>query len=202
MVKNIYDDNKLKHLIEKIGNESIINKIIKGKKLPLNYFICINCYECFTEKEISNHSEHFILKLEDFTNEEDELYYDDRLNTMYDNLKSFQKKIIKYGDGKTIKHYGQLLLSLYDIIVNDNSYYDLEQAIININKNFLDEAKLSKFSEAFKNLFVIFCQKIIQLTYLKVKQLFLFDLEDDNETNFTELEEDLNFLETQDKINQ
>ena len=68
-----------------------MTKIIKEKKAPLNYMICINCYECFNKKEIHNHIEHFVLKINDFKNDEDELDYNEKLKIIYEN-KKFTKK--------------------------------------------------------------------------------------------------------------
>jgi len=64
-----------------------------------------------------------------------------------------------------------------------------------LNKNELDN-----FSNNFKDLFLLFCQKISQLTFLKIKELSFSQLDDDNETDFTELEENINEINEKDNV--
>ena len=182
-----HPDAKIIKMIEEIQNNSIITKIIKEKKVPSNYMLCINCYECFNNKEINNHIEHFVLKIEDFKTDEDELDYNTKLQIIYENLKNLQKKIIKTGNTKILKYYGKLLSSLYDIICNNNSYEELNLSLMNINDNFMNIYESKDVSTNFKDLFLIFCQKISHLTYLKIKELSFPEIDDDKETNFSEL---------------
>ena len=186
--KNISNEDKVKKIMALIENESIIKKIIREKKIPLNYIFCVNCYECFNSNEINNHNEHFVLKIDDFKNDEDELDYDGSLNIIYENLKKLQEKIIKYGNKNIIKYYGKLLYDLYDIIINNNSYEELNLSIININENFAKEEESGTFSEIFRDLFLLFCQRISQLTYLKAKELSFSELDEENDNNEFEID--------------
>ena len=179
--KNISNADKVKKIMEEIEKESLMKKIIKEKKISLNYIFCVNCYECFNSDEINNHYEHFVLKIDDFKNNEDELDYEGGLNIIYENMKKLQEKIIKYGNQNIIKYYGKLLYNLQDIINNNKSYEELNLSIIDINENFAKEEKSETFSKIFKDLFLLFCQRISQLTYLKTKELpFKLDEENDN----------------------
>ena len=159
----------------------------------MNCIFCINCKECFDIIEKDKHKEHFTVKVDDFKIEEEDLDSDEKLNIMYQNLKKLQKKIIKYGNKKIIKYYGKLLFSLYDIIMNNNSYEELYLSIININKDYIYELESGTFSEIFKNLLLLFCQKISQLTYLKAKELSFFELGEEIETKSSELDDDILF---------
>ena len=119
--KNISDSERVNKIMEEIENNHIVNKIIKFKKITENDLFCINCYECLNPNEVDSHSEHIVLKIIDFKNDDDELDYDGRLNIIYENLKNIEKKIIKTGNINLMKYYGKLLYSLYDIIINNNS---------------------------------------------------------------------------------
>ena len=190
---NLSKLKKIEKIMQKIENENIMKKIIKEKKIPLNCIFCINCKECFDIIEKDKHKEHFTVKVDDFKIEEEDLDSDEKLNIIYQNLKKSQKKIIKYGNKKIIKYYGKLLFSLYDIIMNNNSYEELYLSIININKDYIYELESGTFSEIFKNLFLLFCQKISQLTYLKAKELSFFELGEEIETKSSELDDDILF---------
>ena len=190
---------KVKKIIEKIEKENIINKIIKEMDVPIHFMFCINCYECFNTNGIINHNEHFLFKIDDFKNE-DELDYNESLNIIYSNLKKMQKKILVNRDKKLIKYYGKLLFHLYDIINNNNCYEELLLSIININENYLNEYKLGTFQGVFRDLFLLFCQKISKITFLKSNELNFSKLNEGNDTNY-ELDVDLNFFLTiEDKI--
>lgn len=189
--KKISNVEKLKKIMERIENQSIINKIIKQKNIPLKYIFCINCYECFDPNEIDKHNDHFLFKVIDFKDDEDELDYNERLNLLYENLKKIQKKILKNRDKKLMKYYGALLFSLYDIINNNNSYDELIISIININENYIKEFELGTSQGIFKDLFLLFCQKISKLAYFKYKELSFSELYKGNDKN-NELENELN----------
>lgn len=197
--KKILNVEKVKKIIEKIENENIMNKIIKEMDVPIHFMFCINCYECFNTNEINNHKTHFLFKIDNFKNEDD-LDYNERLNIIYSILKKIQKKIILNRDKKLIKYYGKLLFHLYDIINNNNCYEDLLLSIININENYLNEYKLGTFQGVFRDLFLLFCQKISKIAFLKSNELNFSELNEGNDIN-NELDEDLNFFLTiEDKI--
>ena len=184
--KRISNEDKVKKIIEKNKNENIMKKIIKNRNIPLSYIFCINCYECFNMNETNRHFGHFLFKIDDFKNDEDELDYNERLNILYENIKKVQKKILRNGNRKLIKYYGKLLLSIYDIISNNNSYEELILSIININENFVSEIKSGTFQEVFKNMFLLFYQKISQLAYLKSKEFVFNELDEEKIENFLE----------------
>ena len=196
--KKLSNIEKVKKIIEKIDNENIMKKIIKEKNVPLQFMFCVNCYECFNINEINNHKGHFSFKIDDFKNE-DEFDYNERLNTLYNNLKKIQKKIIINRNKKLLEYYGKLLLNLYDIINNNYSFEDLILSIININDNYINEYKLGTFQGVFGDLFLLFCQKILKTTFLKSNELNFNELDDQNDIN--ELDNDLNyFLSINEKI--
>ena len=159
--------------MEKIKNEDIINIIIKDKKISLNnLFFCINCFENMNFKEITHHNNnHFILKLNDFKVDEEELDYNIKLNRLYEILKENQNKIIKNKNNNLIKYYKKLLLDLYEIIINDNSLEELYSSIIKINEEYIKYYKLGTFTDNYNNLFLLFCHTISQYAYLKAKEL-------------------------------
>ena len=196
-IKKIPNHEKVKKIIKKTEKGNIMKKIINEKNIPLNYMFCINCNECF-RNEISNHNEHFLFKIEDFKNE-DELDYNERLNIIYNNLKKIQKKIIDNGNKKLIKYYGKLLFCLYEIISNNNSYEELILSIININDNYVNEFKSGTFKGVFIDLFLLFCQKISIITYLKSNELNVNEIIDEKD-ECDELENDLKYFSSIDEI--
>ena len=198
--KNISDSERVNKIMEEIENNNIMNKIIKYQKIPENNLFCINCYECLNPNEIDSHNEHIVLKIIDFKNDDDELDYDGRLNIIYENLKNIEKKIIKSGKINLMKYYGKLLYSLYDIIINNNSVEELYSSIINIDEKFMEEDESGTFEGFFRDLFLLFCQKICQLTYLKIKELSYTELDEGNNSDFNELEEDENNLKSIEEI--
>ena len=201
--RNISDSERVNKIMEEMGNNNIINKIIKYKKITENDLFCINCYEFLNPNEVDGHSEHIVLKIIDFKNDDDELDYDGRLNIIYENLKNIEKKIIKSGNINLMKYYGKLLYSLYDIIINNNSVEELYSSIININEKFMEEDESGTFEGYFRDLFLLFCQKICQLTFLKIKELSyteIDELDEGNNSDFNELEEDDNNLKSIEEI--
>ena len=98
---------------------------------------------------------------------------------------------MKNGDKKLIKYYGKLLFSLYDIISNNNSYEDLIISIININEKYIKEFESGTFQGVFKDLFLLFCQIISKLAYLKYKEISFYEVYEGNDIN-NEFENDLN----------
>jgi len=102
-----------------------------------------------------------------------------------------------------MKYYGKLLYSLYDIIINNNSVEELYSSIININEKFMEEDESGTFEGYFRDLFLLFCQKICQLTFLKIKELSyteIDELDEGNNSDFNELEEDDNNLKSIEEI--
>ena len=198
--RNISDSERVYKIMEEIENNNIMDKIIKYKKITENDLFCINCYECLNPNEVDGHSEHIVLKIIDFKNDDDELDYDGRLNIIYENLKNIEKKIIKTGNINLMKYYGKLLYSVYDIIINNNSVEELYTSIININEKFMEEDDLGTFQGYFRDLFLLFCQKICQLTYLKIKELSYTELDEGNNSDFNELDEDNDNLKSIEEI--
>ena len=192
---NISKIENIEKIMRKIENENIMKRLTKAKNIPLNYMICINCYECFDIIEKDKHKEHFILKVEDFKIDDEILDCEEKLNIIYQNLKKIQKKIIKTGNKMIIQYYGKLIFSLYNIIINNNSKEELHLSLININKNFLYEMQKGNFSEIFKNLFLLFCQTISQLTYLKAKEISFSEFHEESQIRINELEDDSIFDE-------
>ena len=196
-LKKISNTDKVKKIIENIENESILKKILKGKNNNISHYFCINCYESFERNKINDknnnihiNDEHFILDINDFKYIEYELDYDEKLNKIYNILKKEQKKILKSQNKKLIIYYRQLLLSLYEIISNDNSFEELNSSIININENYSKERELGTFSENLKDLFLLFSQIISQLTFYKAQEISLNELDEENDFNVDKEEDD------------
>lgn len=196
-LENISNIDKVKKIIEKIENENILKKILKGKNKNINYFFCVNCNESFEKNNTNDNNnnshindEHFILDINYFKDIEYELDYDEKLNKIYNILKKEQKKILKNANNKLINYYRQLLFSLYEIITNDNSFEELYSSIININENYFKEKELGTFSENLKDLFLLFSQIISQLTFFKAQEISLNELDEENDSKFDEARDD------------
>ena len=80
------------------------------------------------------------------------------------------------------------MFSLYEIISNNNSFEELNYSIININENYKKEKELGTFSEHLKDLFLLFCQIISELAFLKAQEIN--ELDEENDFNYEESGED------------
>ena len=189
-ISNISNIEKAKHLINCIQKENIIDQLIKERTIPTNYYFCINCYECYSSNDIINHKSHFILKIDYFKDIEEELDYNEKLQNFYEILRKEQNKILKNASINLINYYKQLLLSLYEIIINENSYEELYSSIINIIENYYKEKKLKTFSDDLELLFFIFCQKIALLAYLKAKEISINESDNASDLSLDELSEE------------
>lgn len=205
-ISNISNIGKAKHLINYIQKENIIDQLIKEGNIPTNYYFCINCYECYSSNDINNHKSHFNLKIDYFKDIEDELDYNEKLQNFYEILRKEQNKIFKKASINLINYYKQLLLSLYEIIINENSYEELYSSIINIIENYYKEKKLKTFSDELELLFFIFCQKIAVLAYLKAKEISINESDNASDLSLDEFSEEnilnknnLNELNDEDK---
>ena len=191
--KNISNSEKVKKIIANIKKESIIKKILKGKNTTLNnnYYFCLNSYECYANKEIeTEHRGHFILEINNFKDLEDELDYNEKLNKIYEILKKEQNQILQKTNYNLINYYTKLLFSLYEIIINDNSFEELFSSIIKNNENYSEENDLGTFSDNYKDIFFLFCQIISQLAYLKAQEISLNETNEGIDINFDELEDE------------
>ena len=196
--EKISNVEKVKKIIDNIKKDSIMNKILKGKNINLNdnkYYFCMNCYECYDNNETkNNHKGHFILPINDFKDLEDELDYNEKLNKIYEILKKEQNQILLNSNNNLINYYLKLLFSLYEIIINDNSLEELYNSIIIINENYSEEKDLGTFSDNYKDIFLLLCQIISLLAYLKTQEISLNETNEDKDFNFDELEDE-NILE-------
>ena len=104
--QNISNVEKVKKIIDNIKKESIMKKILKGKKNSLNnnnYYFCLDCYEYNDNNEVENeHKGHFIIEIDDFKDLEDELDYNQKLNKIYEILKKGQNQILQNGNNNLI----------------------------------------------------------------------------------------------------
>ena len=192
--QKISNVEKVKKIIDNIKKESIMEKILKGKKNSLNnnnYYFCLDCYEYNDNNEIENeHKGHFIIEINDFKDLEDELDYNEKLNKIYEILKNEQNQILQNGNNNLILYYTKLLFSLYEVIINDNSFEELYSSIIRINENYSKENEKGTFSDNYKDIFFLFCQIISQLAYLKAQEISLNETNEDTDINFDELEDE------------
>ena len=183
--KNISNLEKVKQIINNIKKGNILNKILKDKNIPKDYYLCTNCYECYNNNVSNNHNEHFNLNINDFKDIEDELDYDEKLQNLYNILKKGQNKILKNSNNNIIKYFKQLLFTLYEIIINDNSCEELYVSIININDNYYKEKKIGTFSDNYNYLFLFFCQIISMLAYLKAQDISINENKSVDETGWS-----------------
>ena len=210
-------NRKIKNFLKKLSDEDKINynkvetiiQEIKNRNKDENQFVtnnsfCLDCNSCFMKGEEGTHTNHFILQVENLSNNgfdiDDELNINDidynaNLNKLYETLKKDQIKILKYGNNKFINFYGKILFSLYEIIINNNSIEDLNASIINIYDNYKKEIESNNQCQYLKEYFLFYVKKIIKLTYFKEKKIekILADLEgEDLEIQIEVIEKDQN----------
>ena len=210
-------NRKIKNFLKKLSDEDKINynkvetiiQDIKNRNKDENQFVtnnsfCLDCNSCFMKGEEGTHTNHFILQVENLSNNgfdiDDELNINDidynaNLNKLYETLKKDQIKILKYGNNKFINFYGKILFSLYEIIINNNSIEDLNASIINIYDNYKKEIESNNQCQYLKEYFLFYVKKIIKLTYFKEKKIekILADLEgEDLEIQIEVIEKDQN----------
>ena len=210
-------NRKIKNFLKKLSDEDKINynkvetiiQDIKNRNKDENQFVtnnsfCLDCNSCFMKGEEGTHTNHFILQVENLSNNgfdiDDELNINDidynaNLNKLYETLKKDQIKILKYGNNKFINFYGKILFSLYEIIINNNSIEDLNASIINIYDNYKKEIESNNQCQYLKEYFLFYVKKIIKLTYFKEKKIekILADLEgEDLEVQIEVIEKDQN----------
>ena len=218
------DKNNYKKVEEIIGD--INNKENKYNKdnnknlfLKKNENFCIDCNESFDPEVIGDHQNHCILNSPYVNNggntdididselNINDIDYNANLNKIYEILKKDQNKILKNGNNELIDFYGNLLYSLYEIIINNNSIEDLNSSIITINNDYKKENESEDICQFFKDYFSFYVHRIIKLTYFKEKKIeqFLADLEEENddvEIKIVDLNENqLNTLEKMIKHN-
>jgi len=198
-------NRKIKKILGKLSEEdkSNYNKVeyifteIKNKNKDENQFVinnsfCLDCNSCFKKEEEGAHTDHYILQVENLSNNgvdiDDELNINDidynaNLNKLYETLKKDQIKILKYGNNKFINFYGKILFSLYEIIINNNSIEDLIASILTIYDNFKKEIEPDNQCQYLKDYFLFYMKKIIKLAYYKEKKIekILADLEEEEE---------------------
>ena len=210
-------NRKIKKILQKLSEEdkSNYNKVetiikdIKNRNKDENKFVknnsfCLDCNSCIQKGEEGAHTNHFILQVENLSNNgvdiDDELNINDidynaNLNKLYETLKKDQIKILKYGNNKFINFYGKILFSLYEIIINNNSIEDLNASILNIYDNYKKEIESDNQCQYLKEYFSFYLKKIIKLTYFKEKKIekILADLEgEDMEIQIEVIEKDQN----------
>ena len=220
------DQNNYKKVEEIIGDinnkENLENNNKDNNKnlfLKKNENFCIDCNESFDPEVIGDHQNHCILNSPYFNNNGNsdmdidgelninDIDYNANLNKIYEILKKDQNKILKNGNNDLIDFYGNLLYSLYEIIINNNSIEDLNSSIITINNDYKKENESEDICQFFKNYCSFYVHRIIKLTYFKEKKIeqLLADLEEENadvEIKIIDLNENqLNSLENMIKYN-
>lgn len=208
---------KIKKILQKLSEEdkSNYNKVetiiteIKNRNKDENQFVannsfCLDCNSCLIKGEEGAHINHFILQVENLSNNgvdiDDELNINDldynvNLNKLYETLKKDQIKILKYGNNKFINFYGKILFSLYEIIINNNSIEDLNESILSIYDNYKKEIESDNQCQYLKEYFWFYMKKIIKLAYFKEKKIekILADLEgEDIDIQIEVIEKDQN----------
>ena len=222
------EQNNYKEVEEIIGDinnkENLENNNKDNNKnlfLKKNENFCIDCNESFDPEVIGDHQNHCILNSPYFNNggysnadmdidgelNINDIDYNANLNKIYEILKKDQNKILKNGNNDLIDFYGNLLYSLYEIIINNNSIEDLNSSIITINNDYKKENESEDICQFFKNYCSFYVHRIIKLTYFKEKKIeqLLADLEEENadvEIKIIDLNENqLNRLENMIKYN-
>ena len=216
---------KVEEIIGDINNEENLENNNKDNNknlfLKKNENFCIDCNESFDPEVIGDHQNHCILNSPYFNNDGynntdmdidgelniNDIDYNANLNKIYEILKKDQNKILKNGNNDLIDFYGNLLYSLYEIIINNNSIEDLNSSIITINNDYKKENESEDICQFFKNYCSFYVHRIIKLTYFKEKKIeqLLADLEEENadvEIKIIDLNENqLNSLENMIKYN-
>jgi hypothetical protein len=216
---------KVEEIIGDINNEENLENNNKDNNknlfLKKNENFCIDCNESFDPEVIGDHQNHCILNSPYFNNggynntdmdidgelNINDIDYNANLNKIYEILKKDQNKILKNGNNDLIDFYGNLLYSLYEIIINNNSIEDLNSSIITINNDYKKENESEDICQFFKNYCSFYVHRIIKLTYFKEKKIeqLLADLEEENadvEIKIIDLNENqLNSLENMIKYN-
>ena len=207
-------NSKIKTILEKLSEEDKLNyqrvekiydDINKNDESKNNNFLrnnfCIECDSCYDNtnpEEDSLHKEHNYIQLdknifndidEDLNININELDYNDSLNKIYEQLKKDQNKVLKYGNNIIITFYSNLLLYLYEIIVNNNCIEDLYSSIVKINDLYINDIESQELNDYFKKYFLLYVQRITKLSYYKLKKIeklmaeLLSDNDKDNDIN-------------------
>ena len=181
-----------KNIITNLDQMTILRYELGNPNIPFDEsfldVLCTNCYECVKYQDMDKHSEHCVIKLNEFNDNLYEEDYNIRLYKLHESLKNKKNEIYTTENQNLINFYNELLSSLYGILINNNSIEELNFSIKKINENF--QQNLEKFSKNYKMYFLLFCQRISQLIYMKLKdmeKIFPYN-EDDKDSLLDELE--------------
>ena len=170
-IKNKYQKN----IITSLDNITIMKYQINDSTIPLDPsfldVLCINCYECIKFDEMDLHSVRCVIKLEDFKDNAYDEDYNTRIFKLHESLKNKKEEIENNKDKSLLNFYNHLIKIVYQILINNNSLEELDSSISEINKMIKNDIQKGNFTQNYKFYFLLFCQRLSQLVYMKLKDM-------------------------------
>ena len=164
-----------KNIITSLDNIQIMKYQISDSAIPLDPsfldVLCINCYECIKMEDMDLHSQKCVIKLEYFKDNAYDEDYNTRIFKLHESLKNKKEEIENTKDKNLLNFYNRLLKIIYQILINNNSIEELDSSITEINKMIKNDINKGNFSQNYKFYFLLFCQRISQLVYMKLKDM-------------------------------
>ena len=164
-----------KNIITSLDNIAIMKYEINDSIIPLDPsfldVLCINCYECIKFEDMDLHSQNCIIELDYFKDNSYDEDYNARIFKLHESLKSKKEEIENKNDKNLIGFYNNLLKIIYQILINNNSIEELDNSITEINKMIKNDINSNNFTQNYKFYFLLFCQRISQLVYMKLKDM-------------------------------
>ena len=170
-IKNKYQKN----IITSLDNITIMKYQINDSAIPLDPsfldVLCINCYECIKFEDMDLHSQKCVIKLSGFKDNAYDEDYNTRIFKLHESLKSKKNEIENNKDKELVNFYNRLVKIIYQILINNNSIEELDSSISEINKMTKNDIEKGNFTQNYKFYFLLFCQRISQLVYMKLKDM-------------------------------
>ena len=133
--------------------------------------LCINCYECIKYEDMDLHSQKCVIKLDGFKDNAYDEDYNTRIFKLHESLKSKKNEIENNKDKNLVNFYNRIVKIVYQILINNNSIEELDSSISEINKMITNDIEKGNFTQNYKFYFLLFCQRISQLVYMKLKDM-------------------------------
>ena len=164
-----------KNIITSLDNITIMKYQINDSSIPLDPsfldVLCINCYECIKFNEMDLHSQKCIIKLDYFKDNAYDEDYNTRIFKLHESLKNKKEEIENNKDKSLLTFYNRLIKIVYQILINNNSLEELDSSITEINKMIKNDIQKGNFTQNYKFYFLLFCQRLSQLVYMKLKDM-------------------------------
>lgn len=166
-----------KNIINSLDSISIIQYTINSN-IPLDpmFFdvLCITCYECVKYTEVDMHSEYCLYQPEEnyrdmYMNSEEEEDYNSKLYKLHESLKKKNDEILCTKEEALTKIYEELLILVYEILINNNSLEELDKSITKLND--IVNFRLNNCKSNHKFSLLIIGKRISQLTFTKLTDM-------------------------------